>query len=208
MAHTYAAHGTRQTTVFTAIIALHFGVFLAIVAGPPIHVAIVPPWKPGPVTILPKPPPPIPVRPGKPEPYEGVRTKVDQPDIDILVDDKVQDAPIVKADPVAPGTSAGSGPVDYQPASLRTRDQRVAALIGACYPAASRRLDEEGRAIARIVLDAQGKVMSWSLHSGSGFARLDAALGCVLKHFEFQPARRDGQAVAATIDLPIAFRLN
>lgn len=209
MAHAYAAHGTRQTTVFTAIIGLHIGVFIVIMLGLVPREIPAPIADPPPIWVeRPKPPPP-PEGPVMKGPADGPVTVVTQPDFPIpKFPDPVDTTGVADPVPVVTGASAGSGPVDYQRASLSTRDQRIAAAVAACYPAASRRLDEEGRAVARVVLDAQGKVVSWSLLSSSGFARLDAALGCVLKHLEFDPARRDGRAVAATVDLPIVFRLN
>jgi TonB family protein len=87
------------------------------------------------------------------------------------------------------------------------RDNRLAALVDDCYPAAARRMEEEGRAIARIVVGADRRAASWTPILGSGFPRLDAALGCVIRRLQFVPGRRDGRAVAAEVQLPIVFRL-
>jgi len=107
--------------------------------------------------------------------------------------------------------ASGSGPAvavaDVRAPSLR-RDRRLAALVEACYPAASRRLSEEGRVTVRIDVDATGRAHAWNVAGGSGFARLDAAVACVIRRLEFNPGRRDGAAVAASVTLPIVFRLH
>jgi protein TonB len=105
------------------------------------------------------------------------------------------------------GASSGHG-VDFQPPTLQMRDSRLAALVDACYPSAARRMGEEGRAVALIVVDADGRVSSWTRMQGSGFSRLDAALDCVIRRLQFQPGRRDGRDVVAEVQLPIVFRLH
>jgi protein TonB len=108
--------------------------------------------------------------------------------------------------------ASGSGPavaaVDVRAPSLRHPDSRLAALVSSCYPAASRRLSEEGRVVVRVDVDAAGRASAWNVAGGSGFARLDAAAACVIRRLEFNPARRDGAAVAASAMLPIVFRLH
>jgi protein TonB len=84
----------------------------------------------------------------------------------------------------------------------------VQSLIDGCYPAASRRLSEEGRVVARVVIGADGRALSWAVDQGSGFPRLDAAMDCVLRRLEFVAGRRDGRAVEAMARLPIVFRLH
>jgi protein TonB len=97
---------------------------------------------------------------------------------------------------------------EYMPPTVRTRDTRLAALIDACYPAGARRAGDEGRVVAKVMIDASGKVAAWSIAESSGFPRLDAALDCVLKRIQFIAGRRDGSAVAAEARLPIVFHLN
>ena len=82
------------------------------------------------------------------------------------------------------------------------------SLIDSCYPVASRRLSEEGRVVASVVIGADGRPATWSVDEGSGFPRLDAAMDCVLRRLEFVAGRRDGRAVDATVRVPIVFRLN
>jgi protein TonB len=91
---------------------------------------------------------------------------------------------------------------------LRQRDSRLTALVDACYPAASRRSSEEGRVVIRVDVDATGRTSAWNLAEGSGFARLDAAVACVIRRLEFTPGWHDGAAVASSVVLPIVYRLH
>ena len=92
--------------------------------------------------------------------------------------------------------ASGSGP------AVAVADVRAPSLRR------DRRLGEEGRVIVRIDVDATGRARAWNVAGGSGFARLDAAVACVIHRLEFNPGRRDGAAVAASVTLPIVFRLH
>ena len=91
---------------------------------------------------------------------------------------------------------------------LRMQGDRLAALINACYPAASRRAGEEGRAVVRVLVGSNGKIRSWRLEQGTGFPRLDDAVRCIIERLVIEPGRRDGRAVEAEALLPIVFRLD
>jgi protein TonB len=210
MTHAYSAGGSRRTAALTAIVGLHFGLYVIIRLGfelPDLPSRLP---DPGPLKVLPLPEPdPVPAGPGDPLPQEGFASTVEQPVVSIPEFDQAEDGIEVTA--ADPGPAGGAGPFaasEYLPASLRTRNGRIAALIASCYPSASRRNEEEGRAIASVRLSAQAAVTSWRVHQTSGFSRLDQAMGCVLKRLEFVPARRDGQAVEAEVLLPVEFRLD
>lgn len=208
MSHAFAARGARQTAVLAAIVGLHFAVYLAVTG---VH-AIVERVKPEPpyVPVLPPPPKPLPVQvPPSPGPMEGYKPEVyPRPDIPVPdIDERPQVGETVVVD--ESGVSAGAGPtVVYVPPTLRTRQARVNAAINSCYPAASRRMNEEGKVIALVTIGASGSAVNWSVAKSSGFSRLDAAIGCVLNKLEFVAGRRDGQAVAAEATLPITFQLD
>ncbi len=61
--------------------------------------------------------------------------------------------------------------------------------------------------MVELRIDATGRVAAWNIVERSGFARLDAAVECVVRRLEFVPGRRDGKAVEASALLPIVFRL-
>jgi TonB family protein len=212
MSHVYAARGSRQTAVFTAIAAFHFVVFLVVTLG------LVP-------RVLEKVPIALPITPLAPD--EKPIPILEKPDMnlegftpEISVAEPVFEIPRFDATETVPDTSiettgggdSTTGPLaaalEHVAPRLRTRSGSLAALIGSCYPAASRRLNEEGRVLAQVLIDANGAAVHWSVAQSSGFPRLDEATACVLRKLEFVAGRRDGQAVAAEAMLPIVFRLD
>lgn len=208
MSHAHAARGARQTAVLAAIVGLHFAVFLIIAMGlqPPPVVQT----EPKPITVLPM--------PEKPKPEEAVPPAgpIDDfypdayPPPDFPLPDFKREEPTAVLDrDGAAGEAVTINPlVDIVPPSLRTRPASVAAAINSCYPAASRRMNEEGTVVALVTIGAAGSAVNWSVAQSSGFARLDAAIACVLKKLDFVAGRQDGQAVAAEARLPIVFRLD
>ncbi len=75
------------------------------------------------------------------------------------------------------------------------------------YPYLARARAQEGQVVVRVEVDAAGSVRTITIARSSGFALLDeAALGAV-REWRFEPARRSGVAVTATLDVPISFRL-
>lgn len=110
------------------------------------------------------------------------------------------------------GDAEGAGPAipaaRYVDPAIVTRNNRLAGLIDACYPAGARRAGEERRVTVCVAIDAGGRASAWNVERGSGFPRLDAAVGCVIRRLEFLPGRRDGRAVDAAVMLPIVFRLD
>ncbi|HUG04648.1 MAG TPA: TonB family protein [Steroidobacteraceae bacterium] len=209
MSHVYAARGSRQTAVFTAIAAFHFVV---------ITMGLVP-------RVLEKVPVALPITPLAPE--EKPIPALEKPDVnfegftvDISVAEPVFDIPRFDATDAVPevsteatpdtGSSSGSPAThaEYVAPRLRTRSGGFAALVSACYPPASRRLIEEGRVVAQVVIDAKGAAVHWSVARSSGFPRLDEATACILRKLEFVAGRRDGQAIAAEAMLPIVFQLD
>lgn len=211
MARAYSASGSRHSTVLTAAIALHVGLAYVIASGfvtplPPV------PKEREPFEVYPVEPAPVKRHaPGKPELEVVYHLPVVEPVVDIpkFMDEPASPTGQTSAAPAGPGSGVALQPgIEYLAATLRTRRERIDALIQSCYPAASRRAGEEGRAVARVVIGAQGGVVSWNVAQSSGFPRLDAAMDCVIRRLAFAPARRDGGAVESVVLLPIAFRLD
>jgi protein TonB len=206
MTTAFAARASRQSLILAAIVGLHVGVLVLMAMG--MKLPSLPVWVPTPIHVPPAPPPRKPVlRPELPGPVDFEPGTEPPPPL------RIPEFPKQTAVPHAPAPPhAGEGP-DFpvpvvQNPRLRTRDNRLAALVDACYPSASRRLGEEGRVVARVAIGADGRAATSSVAQSSGFPRLDAAVDCVLRRLEFVPGRRDGRAVEAEVLLPIVFKLN
>ena len=205
----YAARAARQSVILAIIAGLHVGAFVLIASGLVSRLMKVEPPQ-VPITVYLPPPAPIPVvAPAGREAASFDPAPVPMPPLDIPVPEAEAPLNHTTQDPVA--QVAGTGPVvpsNAKAPALRTPDGRLAALIDSCYPSAARRLEEEGRAMARVVIDATGRATAWIVEQSSGFPRLDAAMDCVIRRLEFVPGRREGRAVEATVMLPIFFRLD
>jgi protein TonB len=75
------------------------------------------------------------------------------------------------------------------------------------YPSFSIRLNEQGRVVLRVELDAEGKIATVTFKSRSGFARLDEAAVSAVKTWRCRPAIRNGVAVPAVALQPFDFIL-
>lgn len=213
MTHACSAGGMRHPAVLAATIGLHLGLFLVIAhgLGPQIRKAI---EDNGPVHVPLLEPQPEPLKrhvPGDPLPMEAFYLPVPEPVLQYPDFAEPDAAPT--GQPTSDAVPGGSiavipGTAKYVPASLRTRRDRLNALIDSCYPAAARRENEEGKGLAHIVIDARGSAVSWSVAESSGFPRLDTAMDCVIRRLAFEPAHRDGAAVASAVQLPIVFHLD
>lgn len=75
------------------------------------------------------------------------------------------------------------------------------------YPAMARRNGEEGRVQLSVRVSAQGRAEQVEVRHSSGYARLDEAALSTVRQWRFVPARRGEEAVAASVLVPIVFRL-
>ena len=75
------------------------------------------------------------------------------------------------------------------------------------YPSMSRRLGEEGRVEVEVQVQADGTPSKVSLKRSSGYSRLDEAALDAIKRWKFVPAKRAGEAVAASVIVPMPFVL-
>ncbi len=100
-------------------------------------------------------------------------------------------ARVSSVEPVAPPTFAAPGRGNPAPR----------------YPSAARRRGLEGRLVLRVAVDRTGKPDRLTLVESSGHALLDEAAIAAVSRWRFTPGRRGGATVAATVDVPIVFRL-
>jgi protein TonB len=76
------------------------------------------------------------------------------------------------------------------------------------YPLTARRRGIEGTVLLRVEIHAHGHCQQVRVKRSSGHAVLDGAALEAVRQWHFVPARRGSQAVTATVDVPISFRLN
>ena len=75
------------------------------------------------------------------------------------------------------------------------------------YPRLARRRGIEGEVLLRVLVDIDGRPSAVAVAESSGYDVLDAAAREAVEKWRFQPARRLGSAVEATVMVPIVFRL-
>ena len=75
------------------------------------------------------------------------------------------------------------------------------------YPAGARRRGVQGEVLVRVAVGRDGRAERVEVLRTSGSALLDAAAVEALERWRFEPARAGGQPVAATVEIPVTFRL-
>ena len=101
---------------------------------------------------------------------------------------------------VAPGTVAlapGDPPVQLNGQTPPPRS-----------PSEALRRGERGTVLVRVEVDANGAPAGVALVQRSGSRELDRAAMEAVRKWRFMPAQRDGQAVAASLVIPIDFKAN
>ena len=76
------------------------------------------------------------------------------------------------------------------------------------YSLLSRRQGESGKVLLLVQVTAQGAAAQVEIKQSSGFPRLDEAALNAVRKWRFVPARRGDEAVAASVVVPITFRLD
>jgi protein TonB len=75
------------------------------------------------------------------------------------------------------------------------------------YPRLSRRFNEQGRVVLRVLIGIDGAAAKAEIGASSGYERLDsAALQAVLR-WRYVPGRRNGVAEAMWFNVPVQFVL-
>ncbi len=108
--------------------------------------------------------------------------------------------------PAAPEAGASTAPGTV---ALAPGDQPV-PLNGQTppprYPSEALRRGESGTVLVRVEVDANGAPAGVALVQRSGSRDLDRAAMEAVRKWRFMPAQRDGQAVAASLVIPIDFK--
>jgi periplasmic protein TonB len=75
------------------------------------------------------------------------------------------------------------------------------------YPAAARRRGIEGEVLVRVAVGLDGRAERVEVLRSSGSALLDKSAVEALERWRFEPARAAGRPAAATVEIPVIFRL-
>lgn len=75
------------------------------------------------------------------------------------------------------------------------------------YPRLARKSREEGKVLLLVQVSASGEADNVQLKQTCGFPRLDEAAMDAVRKWRFIPARRGAESVAASVVVPIVFRL-
>ncbi len=76
------------------------------------------------------------------------------------------------------------------------------------YPKMARRSGQEGRVILKVLVAENGKPEKVVLATSSGYEALDQAAIEAVKQWSFIPAKRNNQAMSASVLVPVKFSLN
>lgn len=209
---------SRQLFGIAAVVILHAFLFYAINTGlakkfvkivnGPVEAKLIEETKPD----LPPPPPPPPdknVPPPPPPVYVPPAEVQTSAPAAVNAIAAVTTAPPVVAPP-APPPPSDPAPTPPPPTPAPAPMVRVAATTQCPspeYPSASRRDEEEGVAVMRITVEADGSVSDASIEKSSGFARLDEAARKTAMRCKTKPATLDGKPEKGSARASFTFRL-
>ena len=214
---------------------LHVLIVLLVVSGvlqhthkeieiPPVQIELIPPKKLEPPPPpkpepkkpeLPKPPKPEPVRP---EPPKVVETKPEPPKPEPAKVATPAPEPTPKPTPApvptpAPPPEALAKPAPPPaPAATKSSSGSSAHYVGSCeapYPSMSKRLNEKGTVVVKVLVKSDGTAGDVELKSSSGYPRLDQAWLETIKNCRFTPSiGGDGKPMDEWFSAPHTFKLN
>jgi periplasmic protein TonB len=108
--------------------------------------------------------------------------------------------------PVSPAIESGtesSAPQDVAPSAIA-----YGSKTSVPYPTEALRRHEQGTVILRVLVDAEGKVLTVEIETSSGSPRLDRAARDAVKSWSFNPAKHGGVALSAWARVPVSFNLS
>lgn len=203
---------TNHLVGFTMVVLLHVVTAYALMTGlarqvvevirAPIETKIIEEVKKQPEADKPPPPPPKLAPP--PPPY------IPPPEINIAVQPTAAPTNAITAvtttKPVAPPP-----PPTPAPARASVRTAPVIDAARSCekpeYPAASKRLEEEGTVIVNFLIDVDGRVVDSKIGTSSGYDRLDQAARAALGKCKFKPGTVDGKPEQSWASIKYTWRL-
>jgi periplasmic protein TonB len=168
------------------------------------------PPKPEPVPEPPKPEPvPEPPKPDEMAPPKPAPTPKPKPAATPAPKPRAVAKPAVPSRPAPAATSSSTGTPGAAGRATGGRTSGPGHLYNPkpAHPPESRAAGENGTVVLRVRVEANGRPVSVTLARSSGYPRLDRAAQEAVRRWRFKPATRDGQAFAATVDVPVRFSL-
>jgi protein TonB len=107
--------------------------------------------------------------------------------------------PVAPPPPVAPPAPPAM--------SQATSDPVLVGKASAPYPVDALRNGDQGTVMLRVTVGADGVPYGIALARSSRSRSLDRAAMTAVRSWRFRPAMRDGQAVPATVQIPVSYRL-
>ena len=158
-------------------------------------------------------------QPAPPKTVPVVKKAAPPPPAPVANNTASEKAIAVPASPSAPATSNSSPvapaaplapPALPAPAQPKTISSGVEYLQPPHpeYPAASRRMGEEGKAMLRVLVNDKGRAERIEIQKSSGSPRLDEAARQAVQRALFKPYMEDGKPVAVFAVIPISFQLD
>jgi len=167
------------------------------------------PTPPKPVPVIKKaaPPPPVPVVNNTPS--EKALTRSATPPAPPSPPAPVTPAPAAPPAPPAPPASAAP-PAPPAPAAPKMVTSGIEYIQPPQpqYPAASRRLGEEGKATLRVLFNEKGHAERAEIQKSTGSSRLDEAARQAALRTVIKPYIEDGRPIPVHTVLPISFQLD
>ena len=103
----------------------------------------------------------------------------------------------------APATAAPSAQLSPPPVQLPSSDADYLQNPAPPYPSLSKRLNEQGKTIIKVLIGADGLPQRAEIVRSSGFERLDQAALATVMRWRYVPGKRGGVAEAMWFNVPI-----
>ena len=142
---------------------------------------------------------PVPMQAGE----EATSTQGDRASGTVGIDETRPAAPPPPARAPAPPPTPAPAPVQ-----VATSDPELLGKPSAPYPIRALRDRESGTVMLRVTVAPDGTPSEIGLARSSGSRLLDRAAMGAVKSWRFSPAMRNGQPVAATVQIPVAYKLD
>jgi len=150
---------------------------------------------------------PKPVEPAKPlERPKQFKPDIPEPVLEPVIAETVETAPT--APPVEEIPSTAPAAITTEPGPAESASLAVTRRVDPVYPPASRRMDEEGAVLLKVLVDERGSARDVQIAKSSGFPRLDDAAASAVRRWKFSPATQASQPVKAWTQVNVIFRLD